>query len=205
MYLKASNENQNLPLIHEVVNDRWEVCTQASRLDIESCLQAKGRQVRQSCHVAMLRHVISLAFSYQMAMQPFRRTPHRTPAIRMQVFATLSDGQFQQISFVNSIATTKGGTHVTYVCDQYVMPAFLQPPPPHIEHYPRRIARVCFATALSVYVLLLLQSLSLMFECAHLSLHLCRVVNKLVTVVTKKNKAAPVKPFQIKNHVCTRL
>lgn len=31
-----------------------------------------------------------------------------------------SEGQFQQISFVNGIATTSGGTHVTHVCDQIV-------------------------------------------------------------------------------------
>lgn len=31
---------------------------------------------------------------------------------------TVSDGSFQQVSFVNSIATTVGGTHVNYVADQ---------------------------------------------------------------------------------------
>jgi DNA topoisomerase-2 len=31
---------------------------------------------------------------------------------------SLSDGQFQQVSFVNSICTTKGGQHVSYVTDQ---------------------------------------------------------------------------------------
>ena len=49
------------------------------------------------------------------------------------------------MSFVNSIATTKGGTHVNYVCDQ--------------------------------------------------------IVAKIAEVVAKKNKAAQVKPFQIKNHL----
>ena len=32
----------------------------------------------------------------------------------------MSDGQFQQVSFVNGICTVKGGTHVNYVCDQIV-------------------------------------------------------------------------------------
>lgn len=32
----------------------------------------------------------------------------------------VSDGTFQQISFVNSIATTSGGTHVNYITDQLV-------------------------------------------------------------------------------------
>ena len=33
---------------------------------------------------------------------------------------TLSDNGFQHNSFVNSIATTKGGTHVNHVTDQLV-------------------------------------------------------------------------------------
>lgn len=37
---------------------------------------------------------------------------------RWQIGFTVSDGSFQQVSFVNSIATTAGGTHVNYVADQ---------------------------------------------------------------------------------------
>lgn len=37
---------------------------------------------------------------------------------RWEVAVTVSDRGFQQISFVNSIATTKGGRHVEYVADQ---------------------------------------------------------------------------------------
>ncbi|VUC23113.1 unnamed protein product [Clonostachys rosea] len=37
---------------------------------------------------------------------------------RWEVGFTVSDGTFQQISFVNSIATTTGGTHVSYIADQ---------------------------------------------------------------------------------------
>ncbi|KAG6814411.1 hypothetical protein H0H92_007414 [Tricholoma furcatifolium] len=36
---------------------------------------------------------------------------------RWEVAFAISDGSFQQVSFANSIATTKGGTHVTYVAD----------------------------------------------------------------------------------------
>ncbi|GLT73663.1 hypothetical protein SLA2020_455040 [Shorea laevis] len=43
---------------------------------------------------------------------------------RWEVCVSFSDGQFQQVSFVNGIATIKGGTHVDYVTNQisnYVM------------------------------------------------------------------------------------
>ncbi|KAM6963798.1 DNA topoisomerase 2-alpha [Tautogolabrus adspersus] len=62
MYLKDKVDEVGNPLtvVHEVVNDRWEVCL------------------------------------------------------------TMSEKGFQQVSFVNSIATTKGGRHVDYVADQVV-------------------------------------------------------------------------------------
>ncbi|CAG0917454.1 unnamed protein product [Notodromas monacha] len=37
---------------------------------------------------------------------------------RWEVACCVSDQGFQQVSFVNSIATTKGGRHVDYICDQ---------------------------------------------------------------------------------------
>ncbi len=39
---------------------------------------------------------------------------------RWEVAISHSDIGFQQVSFVNSIATTKGGRHVDHVCDQIV-------------------------------------------------------------------------------------
>ncbi|KAH8920847.1 type II DNA topoisomerase [Atractiella rhizophila] len=39
---------------------------------------------------------------------------------RWEVAVYLSEGQFQQVSFVNSIATTKGGTHIDHVSSQLV-------------------------------------------------------------------------------------
>ena len=41
-----------------------------------------------------------------------------TPNARWEVAFSLSYGQFQQVSFVNSICTMKGGTHVNHVADQ---------------------------------------------------------------------------------------
>ncbi|KAF6262252.1 DNA topoisomerase [Scenedesmus sp. NREL 46B-D3] len=37
---------------------------------------------------------------------------------RWEVVISATDGQFQQVSFANSICTSKGGTHVNYVVDQ---------------------------------------------------------------------------------------
>ncbi|KAH7165520.1 DNA topoisomerase [Dactylonectria macrodidyma] len=37
---------------------------------------------------------------------------------RWEIGFAVSDGNFQQVSFVNSIATTSGGTHVNYIADQ---------------------------------------------------------------------------------------
>ena len=39
---------------------------------------------------------------------------------RWEVCVAASDDGFQQVSFVNSIATTKGGTHVNHVAEQVV-------------------------------------------------------------------------------------
>ena len=41
-----------------------------------------------------------------------------TPDARWEIGFAVSDGTFQQVSFVNSIATTTGGTHVNYIADQ---------------------------------------------------------------------------------------
>ena len=39
---------------------------------------------------------------------------------RWEIIASLSDGEAMQVSFVNSICTSKGGTHVNYIRDQMV-------------------------------------------------------------------------------------
>ncbi|OKO90321.1 DNA topoisomerase 2 [Penicillium subrubescens] len=41
-----------------------------------------------------------------------------SPNDRWEIGFAVSDGSFQQVSFVNSIATTSGGTHVNYITDQ---------------------------------------------------------------------------------------
>lgn len=39
---------------------------------------------------------------------------------RWQVIVSISDGEFKQVSFVNSICTTRGGSHVDYITNQIV-------------------------------------------------------------------------------------
>lgn len=41
-----------------------------------------------------------------------------TPHERWEIGFAVSDGSFQQVSFVNSISTTSGGSHVNYIADQ---------------------------------------------------------------------------------------
>lgn len=44
---------------------------------------------------------------------------YESPSDRWEVAVTLSEaGEFRQMSFVNSIATTKGGSHVDYIAEQ---------------------------------------------------------------------------------------
>lgn len=42
------------------------------------------------------------------------------PSERWEIGFAVSDGSFQQVSFVNSIATTSGGSHVNYIADQVI-------------------------------------------------------------------------------------
>ncbi len=43
---------------------------------------------------------------------------HEKVGDRWEVAVSVTDGHFQQVSFVNGISTTKGGTHVKYISDQ---------------------------------------------------------------------------------------
>jgi DNA topoisomerase-2 len=58
----------------------------------------------------------------------FSNTEENVPKIRddavdtdrWQVVVSVSEGEFRQVSFVNSICTSKGGTHVNFITDQLV-------------------------------------------------------------------------------------
>lgn len=54
------------------------------------------------------------------AAQPAPVLIHERVSDRWEVCAAVSDGQFQQVSLVNSINTYKGGTHVDHVASQIV-------------------------------------------------------------------------------------
>ena len=45
---------------------------------------------------------------------------YEKPHERWEVAVSISEGQFQQVSYVNSICTSKGGTHVNYVTEKIV-------------------------------------------------------------------------------------
>ncbi|CAG9330918.1 unnamed protein product [Blepharisma stoltei] len=45
---------------------------------------------------------------------------YENPSERWEVGISISEGVFQQVSFVNSICTSKGGTHVNHVADQLI-------------------------------------------------------------------------------------
>ena len=45
---------------------------------------------------------------------------YESPHERWEVGMSLSESQFQQVSFVNAISTTKGGKHVDYVTDKII-------------------------------------------------------------------------------------
>lgn len=40
---------------------------------------------------------------------------------RWQVVVSISEGETRHVSFVNSICTSKGGTHVNYITEQIVL------------------------------------------------------------------------------------
>ena len=46
---------------------------------------------------------------------------YEQPHDRWEIAASLSEGQFQQVSYVNSISTSKGGTHVNYVVEKVII------------------------------------------------------------------------------------
>lgn len=61
---------------------------------------------------------VELYFKNQEMVEEDLKTIYEKPNERWEVITCLSDGDFKQVSFVNSICTTLGGTHVNYLADQ---------------------------------------------------------------------------------------
>ncbi|XP_004499912.1 DNA topoisomerase 2 [Cicer arietinum] len=96
-------------------------------LDMAGCL---GKTVKVELNGTLLRikSFRDYADLFMKSAEKSKPTPlpriHAKVGDRWEICVSLSDGQFQQVSFVNSIATIKGGTHVDYITNQittYVM------------------------------------------------------------------------------------
>ncbi|XP_020212372.1 DNA topoisomerase 2 [Cajanus cajan] len=90
-------------------------------VDMAGCL-GKTVKVELNGRVIKMKSFRDYADLYLKSAEKSRPVPlpriHAKVGDRWEICASLSDGQFQQVSFVNSIATIKGGTHVDYVTNQ---------------------------------------------------------------------------------------
>ena len=118
---------------------------------------------------------------------------------RWEIGVGPSDGQFTQVSFVNSICTTKGGAHANYVADK------VQAPPP-LQRHPTLPASRTARSILGLQPLPLpfgarrAAPLFLLFSaCAPAAA--AQVIAKLAAIVKRKNKGEEVKGHFIKNHL----
>ncbi|KAI4333104.1 hypothetical protein L6164_017951 [Bauhinia variegata] len=96
-------------------------------VDLAGCL-GKTVKVELNGRLICIKSFRDYADLYLKSADKSRPVPlprlHAKVGDRWEICVSLSDGQFQQVSFVNSIATIKGGTHVDYVTNQittYVM------------------------------------------------------------------------------------
>ena len=132
---------------------------------------------------------------------------------RWEVGVGLSDGTFQQVSFVNSICTMKGGCHVAYIADQIA--TRLAAVSVHCYYIPLVLCRYYVRTCCySVYTAIIR-----MFMNPYIFVHHIHYTPSLyvpytytltqpihtytihIQIVKKKNKGVEVKPSNIKNHL----
>ncbi|PRQ59875.1 putative DNA topoisomerase (ATP-hydrolyzing) [Rosa chinensis] len=92
-------------------------------IDIAGCL-GKTLKVELNGNRVPVKSFLRYVDLYLQSAEKFKDTqlPRMIAKLndRWEVCVSFSDGQFQQVSFVNSIATIKGGTHVDYVTDQII-------------------------------------------------------------------------------------
>ncbi|WJX73022.1 DNA topoisomerase 2 [Trifolium repens] len=90
-------------------------------LDMAGCL---GKTVKVELNGTLIRFKSFRDYAdlFLKSAEKTKGTPlpriHAKVGDRWEICVSLSDGQFQQVSFVNSIATIKGGTHVDYITNQ---------------------------------------------------------------------------------------
>ncbi|WJX72463.1 DNA topoisomerase 2 [Trifolium repens] len=90
-------------------------------LDMAGCL---GKTVKVELNGTLIRFKSFRDYAdlFLKSAEKTKGTPlpriHAKVGDRWEICASLSDGQFQQVSFVNSIATIKGGTQVDYITNQ---------------------------------------------------------------------------------------
>jgi hypothetical protein len=106
-------------------------CVVLARVGISSLPKAvnRGRNVRQGlpCDELTLK---TYPNARSCTCHPGQDAPGAPARVyerindRWEVCMSPTDGQAQQVSFVNSICTSKGGTHVNYLVDQIVKCVF---------------------------------------------------------------------------------
>ncbi len=121
--------------------------------DVAGCMPGYGGKRVRVC----LNDVLINVKSFEGYMTLYRDLPEPVAREkineRWEVIITPSDGQFEQVSFVNAICTTKGGQHVNFIADQIT------------SHLVARIKKKTKGHAIKPY---------------HVKNHLCVCVNSLI-------------------------
>ncbi|KAH0726097.1 hypothetical protein KY284_001962 [Solanum tuberosum] len=89
-------------------------------IDLGGCLgkTVKVKLNEQRIPVKSFEEYCKLFLDSNDVKREFLKVNDANGVLRWEICVSLSEGQFQQVSFVNSIATIKGGTHVDYVANQ---------------------------------------------------------------------------------------
>ena len=81
--------------------------------DVSGILKAKVYMNKRLVQVPNFREYVKQYVGEEAQLVEYKSN-------RWHVLMTESDGQFMQVSLVNAINTSKGGTHINYLVDQVV-------------------------------------------------------------------------------------